>query len=164
MAGSSLICQVILYTLLSIGFNFLLCNFHPSHKLLNINIKCPRALSPAFSSTGCMFSASVVKKLILAVFELMVSICFVLGFFSVLLLSFLLLQTIQFLALLFSKHVCIWAFLRVPSSLNTCTSPCFLQNFVICTDLVPVSPSDFLLPSSNQSGNSSYVFQLNHPI
>lgn len=69
-----------LSTLLTIGFNFLLCNFHLFRKLLNINVKCPGVHSPAFCSTGCMFYKSIVKNHKLALFGLVVSNCF-LGFF-----------------------------------------------------------------------------------
>lgn len=85
-----------LSTLLTIGFNFFLCNFHLFRKLLNISIKCPRVHSLAFCSTGCMFYKSIVKKHILVLFGLVVPKCF---FFSVLLFS---------LALLFSK--CLWIY------------------------------------------------------
>lgn len=69
-----------LSTLLTIGFNFLLCNFHLFRKLLNINVKCPGVHSPAFCSTGCMFYKSIVKNHKFALFGLVVSNCF-LGFF-----------------------------------------------------------------------------------
>lgn len=140
MAGSS--------RLLTIGLNFLLCSFHLFCKVLNINIKCPRVHCPAFCSTGCVFYKSIVKKHILAIFGLMVSNCF----YSVLLVS---------LALLFSKCLWVWAFLPVLISKNTYTCICFLQNFALCTVLVPLSPSHFFFPSSVQPVNSSCVFQLN---
>lgn len=85
-----------LSTLLTIGFNFLLCNLHLFCKLLNISIKCPRVHSPAFCSTGCMFYKSVIKK---NIFWLYLGLWFQNSFYFVLLVS---------LALLFSK--CLWIY------------------------------------------------------